>query len=109
MKNIFLSCLVILSIIFNASANDVIQLKIPKSGKAVIRYVFRNGSISDPAGKEGLTTLTADMITESGTNKMNSTEIRKMIYPWSASMRSFTDKEVATLTFEVPTKYLDKF
>jgi zinc protease len=109
MKNTILICSFILAILFTASGEEVVQLKIPKSGKAVIRLVFRNGSISDPAGKEGLTTLTADMITESGTKKMTSTEIRKLIYPWNAGMSSFTDKEVSIFTFQVPTKYLDKF
>src|SRR3954464_7961389 len=71
---------------------EVVELKIPQSGKAIIRIVFRNGSITDPAGKEGLTQLTADMIVESGTAQMNSTAIRQMIYPWSASLSSFTDK-----------------
>ncbi len=110
MKNIILIYTFILAILqTSASAEDVVQLKIPGSGKAVIRLVFRNGSISDPVGKEGLTGLTADMITESGTKKMTSTEIRKLTYPWAARMNSFTDKEVSIFTFEVPTKYLPQF
>jgi zinc protease len=110
MKKIFLTCILILTVIFNGfSSDEVIQLKMPNSGKAVIRLMFRNGSICDPAGKEGLTLLTADMITESGTKKMSSTDIRKLIYPWSARMSSFTDKEVSIFTFEVPTKYLQPF
>jgi zinc protease len=110
MKNIILIYSFILTFITTAvSAEDVIQLKIPNSGKAVIRLVFRNGSICDPAGKEGLTALTTDMIVESGTKSMSSTDIRKLIYPWAAGMSSFTDKEVSILTFQVPTKYLSQF
>ena len=62
-----------------ARAQEIVQLPIPKSGKVTLRYMFRNGSICDPAGKEGLTSITTDMIVESGTSKMTSTEIRKMI------------------------------
>ena len=110
MKNIILIYTFIFFILtISSSAEEVIQLKMPGSGKAVFRLVFRNGSISDPAGKEGLTELTADMITESGTKKMTSTEIRKLIYPWAARMSSFTDKEVSIFTFEVPTRYLQQF
>ena len=110
MKKIILIYTFLIAILTTtASAQEVVQLKIAKSGKAVIRLLFRNGSISDPSGKEGLTTLTADMITESGTKKMTSTEIRKLIYPWAARMSSFTDKEVSIFTFEVPTKYLQQF
>lgn len=105
-----LSILIICSFLLSfANAQDVIQLPIPKSGKVTLRYMFRNGSICDPAGKEGLTSLTSDMIIESGTQTLNSTAIRKMIYPWAASMSSSTDKEVSVFTFEVPTKYLDQF
>ena len=110
MKNSILIYSFILALFINTvSAIEVVQFPIPNSGKAVIRLIFRNGSISDPKGKEGLTALTTDMIAESGTKKMTSTEIRKLIYPWSASINSFTDKEVSILTFEVPTKYLQKF
>ncbi len=110
MKKIFAS-LAILFICLSSSAfaEEIVQLKIPKSGKVTLRFVFRNGSISDPAGKEGLTALTADMIVESGTKKMSSTDIRKLIYPWAAQMSSFTDKEVSVFTFEVPTKHLQQF
>ena len=92
-----------------ARAQEIVQLPIPKSGKVTLRYMFRNGSICDPAGKEGLTSITTDMIVESGTSKMTSTEIRKMVYPWSASMSSSTDKEVAIISFQVPSQYLDEF
>ena len=99
----------IILVFLGVKAQDIVQLKIPNSGKVTLRYVFRNGSICDPNGKEGLTSLTTDMLTESGTKKMTSTQIRKMIYPWAANMNSFTDKEVSILTFEVPTKYLNEF
>ena len=108
-KSILIYTLLLAFLTSASAAAEVVQLKIPQSGKAAIRLVFRNGSISDPAGKEGLTALTADMITESGTKKMTSTDIRKLTYPWSARMSSFTDKEVSIFTFEVPTKYLQQF
>jgi zinc protease len=87
----------------------MVQLKIPGSGKVSLRFMFHNGSIADPKGKEGITSLTADMITESGTKKLSSTDIRKLIYPWAARMGSFTDKEVSIISFEVPSKYLNEF
>ncbi|MBL0033176.1 MAG: insulinase family protein [Bacteroidetes bacterium] len=92
-----------------ARAQEIVQLPIPKSGKVTLRYMFRNGSICDPAGKQGLTSITTDMIVESVTSKMSSTDIRKIIYPWSASMSSSTDKEVAIISFQVPSQYLDEF
>ena len=108
MKKIFIAGLLLICFVA-AKAQEVVQLPIPKLGKVSLRYMFRNGSICDPAGKEGLTSITTDMIVESGTSKMSSTDIRKMIYPWSAYMSSSTDKEVSIISFEVPSQYLDEF
>ena len=108
MKNIFITCLLLIQFVA-LRAQEIVQLPIPKSGKVTIRYMFRNGSVSDPAGKEGLTAITTDMLVESGTSKMTATAIRKMIYPWAASMNSSTDKEVSIISFQVPTQFLDPF
>lgn len=108
MKKIFITGLLLILFV-STRAQEIVQLPIPKSGKVTIRYMFKNGSVSDPAGKEGLTSITTDMIVESGTSKMTSTEIRKMIYPWAASMSTSTDKEVSIISFQVPTQYLDQF
>ena len=66
---------------FNGIAQELVELKQPKSGKVVIKLMFRNGSISDPAGKEGITYLTANLMVNGGTEKHSATEIQKMIYP----------------------------
>lgn len=108
MKKISLFLILIVNVLTVAAA-EVVELKIPNSGKVTIRLVFKNGSVSDPAGKEGLTTLTADMITQGGTEKMSATAIGKLTYPWAAGMGSFTDKEVSIFTFQVPSKYLETF
>lgn len=108
MKKIFINCLLLILFV-SANAQEIVQLPIPKSGKVTLRYMFRNGSVTDPAGKEGLTAITTDMLVESGTTKLTSTAIKKMIYPWAASMGSSTDKEVSIISFQVPTQYLDQF
>ena len=35
------------------------------------RLVFRTGSVDDPVGKEGLTTVTADLLAEGGTRSLS--------------------------------------
>ena len=93
----------------NSRAQELVELKQPKTGKVVIKLMFRNGSIADPAGKEGITYLTANLMVDGGTEKHSATEIQKIIYPWAARISCFTDKEVSTFTFEVPSEYLEKF
>ena len=89
-------------------AQEVVELK--NSGNLiVIKLMFRNGSISDPKGKEGLTQLTASLITDGGTKDMTSTQIKDKIYPWAAHFYSSVDKEVSVFTFSVHKDFLTPF
>lgn len=81
-------------------SQQIIELPLSKSDKIVVKLMFRNGSICDPKGKEGLTYLTASLITEGGTQEKSSTEIKDEIYPWAAGYSSSVDKEVTIFTFE---------
>jgi zinc protease len=75
----------------------------------VIRLMFRNGSVTDPKGKEGLTMMTANLLTDGSTQYHTATELQKTLYPWAARMGSFVDKEVSIFSFEVPSLYLEPF
>lgn len=103
---IFLLALLIASPVFG---QNVVELKLPKSNKVVIKLQFRNGSICDPVGKEGLTTLTSDLIAEGGTNELTYSEIQDKIFPWAANYDVLVDKEVTTFTFQVHIDFLDQF
>lgn len=106
-SSIFLACLVMVS--FVSTAQQVIELKQPLSNKVIIKLMFRNGSVSDPAGKEGLTQATAECITSGGTSTMTNREIREFIFPMAAGYNSSVDKEVSIFTFTVHTDWLQKF
>jgi len=92
-----------------ARAQEVVSLPMPNSGKIVIRLMFRNGSVADPKGKEGLTMLTASLLTEGSTKNYSTAALQKTMYPWAARMGSFVDKEVSIIGFECPTLYLNEF
>ncbi len=101
--------LIIIGMYAPAYAHEVVELKIPGSNKVVVKFMFRNGSVCDPAGKEGLTKLTTSLITEGGTKNLTQQQITDIINPWAAYYYSSTDKEVSIVTFEVPLVFLDKF
>lgn len=88
---------------------QVVELQQPQSGTVIIKLMFKNGSMVDPAGKEGLTYTTAKMITESGTQDMPVSEIKDKIYPWAANYYTNVDKEVTTFTFAVHRDFLEEF
>src|SRR6476661_1961359 len=92
--------LLLAAISTQVSAQQVVELKMPKSNKVVIKLMFRNGSISDPVGKEGITQLLASLVTEGGTKELTKEQITDKIYPWAANYGSSVDKEVSVFTFE---------
>lgn len=94
---------------FTAKAAEVIELKLPKSDKVVVKLMFKNGSMSDPKNKAGLTSLTANVIAEGGTKELSSTAIKDLIYPWASGYNVSVDKEVSIFTFSVHRDHLDKF
>ncbi len=90
-------------------AQDIVKLNLPNSNKVIVKLMFRNGSISDPLGKEGLTYTTANLITQGGTGKLTFADIQDKIYPMAADFDASVDKEVTIFTFEVHKDWLDEF
>src|SRR4030067_2303170 len=90
-------------------AQEITELKLPNSNKVVVKLMFRNGSICDPAGKEGLTNLTSSLITQGGTGELSFSDIQDKIYPMAASYSTSVDKEVTIFTFSVHEDWLDEF
>lgn len=106
MRALIYICLLAFGTIF---AQDVVELKQPTSNKVVVKFMFKNGSISDPAGKEGLTYATAQTITQGGYGDVTYSEIQDRLYPMAASYYASVDKEVSVFTFSVHVDFLDKF
>ncbi|MCW3090539.1 MAG: peptidase [Ferruginibacter sp.] len=107
LSSLFSVCILMIS--FVSMGQQVIELKQPLSNKIIIKLMFRNGSVTDPVGKEGLTQATADLITSGGTNTMTNRQIREFIFPMAASYNSGVDKEVSIFTFTVHKDWLEKF
>lgn len=108
-KNIslLLAGILITSTVF--SQIHVTELKKSGSPKIVVKVRFENGSISDPAGKEGITNLTSSLMLDGGTSMLTKSQINDMTYPMAAYYYSNTDKEVSTFTFAFPKDYIDEF
>ncbi len=92
----------------SAQPKNVVELFLPKSDKIVLKYMFRNGSMCDPAGLEGLTFLSANLVSEGGTKEMISTQVKDFFYPMAAASYVTVDKEVTVFTFEFPKDFTEK-
>lgn len=90
-------------------AQELVELKLPNSNKVVVKLMFRNGSMSDQPGKEGITLAVAETVMQGGTRELSYSEIQDRIYPMAARYGVNTDKEVTVFTFEVHQDHLDEF
>jgi zinc protease len=76
---------------------EVVALPSASSPLVAIQLRFDVGSIHDPAGKEGLASLTAMMIGQAGTQKRSYTELVEALYPLAAAVNTDTDREVTVI------------
>lgn len=111
MRILKIAFVLILTVIFinQSKSHDLIELKKSTSNKVVIKYMFNVGSMMDPAGKEGLSMLTAGLISDGGSAQYTKSEIDDLLYPMAASYYASVDKEVTVFTFEVHRDFIDSF
>lgn len=74
-----------------------------------IRVVFHTGAIDDPAGKEGLTSLTTQLLSEGGTHELTSAQLLDTLYPMAAELDARADKEFTVFEGRVHVDRLDRF
>ncbi len=85
-------------------------LMIPSKVDAVdFRILFRTGSVDDPAGKEGLTALTARLMAEGGTASHTYPELLDLLYPMAAGVQVQVDREMTVFMARVHRDHLDAF
>ncbi|HVZ73650.1 MAG TPA: pitrilysin family protein [Polyangia bacterium] len=65
----------------------------PNNPLCAIRLYFKLGAVDDPAGKEGLASLTADVVGQGGTKARTYAEVLDALYPLAANIHVTSDKE----------------
>ncbi|KAA3610728.1 MAG: insulinase family protein [Calditrichaeota bacterium] len=112
MKHFKIIALFLLAVLVSlswAGDKNVVELNMANSNKLVVKLMFRNGAVSDPAGKEGLTVATASILSQGGAGDMSYSEIQDKLHPWAAGYGANVDKEVTVFTFQVPADFADEF
>ena len=74
-----------------------------------IRVLFRTGAVDDPKGKEGLASLTAEMIGKGGSRARSYAEMLDALYPLAANIRVYGDKESVVFEGMVHRDNAEKF
>jgi zinc protease len=73
------------------------------------KLLFRAGSAHDPAGKEGLAALAAEMIADAGSAHMRIDEINRALFPMAGSFSARVDREMTVFTGVIHRDNLDRF
>lgn len=79
------------------SNKSLVLLPIKNDPTVSFKIWFRVGSQNDPAGKEGLANITAQMLTDASTSKNNYEQILDKLYPLAASYSATTSVEMTVI------------
>lgn len=81
----------------------------PNDPTVSFNILFKVGSQNDPRGKEGLASLTADLITEGATKNNSYEQIMNTLYPMSAGYGNKVDKEMTAIKGRVHIDNINKY
>lgn len=86
------------------------RVLLPNSSPLVsFRLLFDVGSALDPAGKEGVASLTAAMMAAGGTRRLSYEEIVRAMYPMATTFLSQVDKEMTVFFGTTHIDNLEKY
>ncbi len=80
-----------------------------RSPLVTFRIVVRTGAAEDPAGQEGLASLTASLLAKGGSRTMAYEQILEAMYPMAASFDAQVDKELTVFTGTTHIDNLDRY
>jgi len=85
-------------------------LELPGNQNAIVsvQLRFRSGAVDDPKGKAGLTSLTARVMTEGGTQALSAKQLLEALFPIAAELDVRVDQEMTTFRARVHKDNLSK-
>ena len=106
-----LACaLVLAALVLDAPSAQIASVVQPGTSPLIVfRIVFTTGAAFDPAGKEGLASLTAAMLGEGGSRAMTYQQIVEAMYPMASSVDWQVDKEMTVFSGTTHVENLDRF
>jgi zinc protease len=86
-----------------------VLLEVPSDPTISFTIWFRTGSQNDPAGKEGLAQLTAQMLAQGSTRENSYEDILAKLYPLASSYSARVDREMITFRGRTHKDNLERF
>ena len=84
-----------------AEAARLVVLRRDDAPVVAFRVAFAAGSADDPPGKEGLTRLVAETMTDGGTAELSYAELLSHLFPMAAHIRAHVDRDEVVFEGEV--------
>ena len=109
MKSIVLFLVTFLMLACIADEKNTVLLKVEEDPTIAFRILFKVGSQNDPAGKEGLASVTASMISEGGSTEDSYEELLAKLFPMASGISSQVDKEMTVFYGRTHKDNLDEF
>lgn len=112
MKSAVLPAMVLIMLVISCGPQkkmEVVTLPVVSDPTLSIRLWFKVGSQNDPAGKEGLAALTAQMVADASTQKHSYEQILEKLYPMAAGYSAQVDKEMTVIMGRVHKDNLDAY
>jgi zinc protease len=110
MKRILLPAFVLTISVVLLFAAQPDTLSLPNSSPLVtFRILFKTGSASDPAGKEGVAALTAAMLSRGGSREKTYDQIVEALFPMAASVAAQVDAEMTVFEGTTHQENLDAY
>jgi len=85
----------------------VLEARSSSSATVTIRIVFDAGSADDPVGREGLTALTARLMSEGGAGELDYAGITAALFPTAASLGARTGRDQTVFVVRLPAEHLE--
>lgn len=93
----------------DATASNAVLLSVPDDPTVSLTVHFNVGSQNDPAGKEGLASITGALIAEGATTHHSWDQILELLYPLATQYDVRVDKEMTTFTGRIHRDNLEAF
>ena len=87
----------------------MVATRVNDSRVVSFRIAFATGSADDPQGREGLTNLTADLMTDGGTEALTYAELAQRLFPMAASIVAHVERDETVFEAQVTKASLDAF
>lgn len=86
----------------------VVEERVPTSATVTLRIAFDAGSSDDPEGREGITALTARLMSEGGAGDLDYAALTARLFPTAATLGARVGRDQTVFVARMPSAWLEE-